>query len=341
MNGDGVNWFLTALFNPVFLALLVGIFFLGKLVGWMTRNINVWKFLALGYFGVFLFRPLQDAGLLVGGVFILGVASMYMDLFRGIFGWAGGFGDVVSALRFRGVYEDIRRLERENEELKQQLRASQMSSARAGESPQQASWRKQSEARRAKSKTTSSTDGRGDNGGEKRGRGSYFSQSAKSGPQSKPEEKRRTRKKNPTSSGTTSRQRSKSSDGSDGNTTQSTGPSSSHSRSNGNSRARSSRSQSGTTGQDSSSSQRNQQSGGNQQQSSAQNGSGASGSSANTTSSTLRDKHLQTLELTPGKTYSQKELKAAWRKMVFKTHPDKGGSSAAFLAVQNAYSALT
>lgn len=117
---------LTALFNPTFLVLLVVLFFLGKLVGWMTRNINVWKFLAVAYFGIFLFRPLQEAGLIIGGVFILGVASMYMDLFRGIFGWAGGFGDVVSAFRSRGAYEDIRRLEREIEALRSQLRASQI-----------------------------------------------------------------------------------------------------------------------------------------------------------------------------------------------------------------------
>ena len=84
---------LTALFNPVFLVLLVLLFFLGRLVGWLTRNVTIWKFLALAYFGVFLFRPLQDAGVVIGGIFILGVASMHMDLFRGIFGWAGGAGE--------------------------------------------------------------------------------------------------------------------------------------------------------------------------------------------------------------------------------------------------------
>jgi curved DNA-binding protein CbpA len=55
----------------------------------------------------------------------------------------------------------------------------------------------------------------------------------------------------------------------------------------------------------------------------------------------LRDRYLQTLELIPGKTYTQAELKTAWRKMAFKTHPDKGGSAAAFSAVQEAYKALT
>jgi len=42
----------------------------------------------------------------------------------------------------------------------------------------------------------------------------------------------------------------------------------------------------------------------------------------------------------PGKTYTQAELKTAWRKMAFKTHPDKGGSAAAFSAVKEAYVAL-
>ncbi|MGB1265724.1 MAG: hypothetical protein ACPG6L_08335, partial [Nereida ignava] len=85
---------LTALFNPTFLFLLVLLFFLGRLVGWMTRGLNIWKFIALGYFAIFLFRPLQDAGLVIGGVFVLGVASMYMDLFRSIFGWAGNVTDI-------------------------------------------------------------------------------------------------------------------------------------------------------------------------------------------------------------------------------------------------------
>jgi len=171
---------LTALFNPTFLILLIVLFFLGKLVGWMTRNINVWKFLTVAYFGIFLFRPLQDAGLIIGGVFILGVASMYMDLFRGIFGWAGGFGDVVSAFRSRSAYEDIRRLEREIEALKSQLRNSQAGPSAAGGSAQQASWRAQAQARKAK--PSSSNSGRGDGGQSGSTRGSQFSQNAKAGP---------------------------------------------------------------------------------------------------------------------------------------------------------------
>lgn len=144
---------LTALFTPTFLFLLIILFFLGKLVGWMTQNINVWKFLALGYFGIFLFRPLQDAGLIIGGVFILGVASMYMDLFRGIFGWAGGLSDVVSAFQFRGAYGEIRRLEREIEGLKSQMHGSPTNPKTKGPSTQQASWRAQSKARKKQSST--------------------------------------------------------------------------------------------------------------------------------------------------------------------------------------------
>lgn len=230
---------LTAFFNPAFLVLLIILFFLGKLVGWMIRSVNIWKFLALGYFGIFLFRPLQDAGVVLGGIFILGVASMYTDLFRSIFNWSGNLGDMFSAFRNRGVYEDIRRLEEEMEELKRQLRAAQMgadSSSRSGSSQQQ-KWRNQSQARKSKPKDGDGLDGRG-------------------------------------SDGTTSQdrrfQRSKSS----------------------------------------------------------------------FILPHVRDKHLQTLELVLGQTYSEKDIKAAWRMVAFKTHPDSGGSASAFRAAYDAYQAL-
>ena len=271
---------LTALFNPTFLFLLVLLFFLGKLVGWMTRNINVWKFLALGYFGIFLFRPLQDAGLIIGGVFILGVASMYMDLFKGIFGWAGGFGDAISALRSRGAYEDIRRLEREVEALKAQLRSSPAGGSSGDGTGPQASWRAQAQARKSKSKPgASSTGWRGD--------GSTSTSSRPSG----------SSKAQPTGARPNAKQ--------------------------------------------SSTSQSGQKSAGSQNQRTSQKQQSPSGARSYTMSPALRDKYLRVLELAPGQAYTDKELKSAWRKMAFKTHPDKGGSTAAFSAVQEAYKALT
>jgi hypothetical protein len=339
---------LTALFNPTFLFLLIVLFFIGRLVGWMTRSINVWKFLALGYFGIFLFRPLQDAGLIIGGVFILGVASMYMDLFRGIFGWAGGLGDVVSAFRSQSAYEDIWRLEREIEALKGQLHASQASPAAAGASTQQASWRAQSQARKSKPKTTASTGGRGDGGS------SDSTQKAQASQEAKPSVKPRRRKKSggraqPQQSSTSSRTaspkpQSRSQSGTTGKTQQKpSGPSAARHKPSASGKARPSGSQSSTGQQNPSQSQSSQHSSSGQQQrtSQQQNQSGTTGSTSTSTPPALRDKYLTTLELIPGQTYSEKDLKAAWRKMAFKTHPDRGGSAAAFAQCLAAYRALT
>jgi hypothetical protein len=331
---------LNALFNPTFLFLLVVLFFLGRLAGWMTRNINVWKFLALAYFGFFLFRPLQDAGLIIGGVFILGVASMYMDLFRGIFGWAGGFGDVVSAFRFRGAYEDIRRLEREIEALKSQLRTSQTAGSTAGGSSQQASWRAQSQARRSKSSTGTSTDGRGDGGQSGSTRGSQFSQNAKSGSGSASSDGSHSSKSRSSAGSTSHKQNSRGSDGPGGKPKKQRTHSTTGAKPSGNSKGRPTGSQSRAKDQSSSQSQSNQQSAGRQQQGTSQNQSRPSGASTYAMSPALRDKYLSTLELTLGQTYTANELKAAWRKMAFKTHPDQGGSAAAFGACLSAYKAL-
>ena len=54
----------------------------------------------------------------------------------------------------------------------------------------------------------------------------------------------------------------------------------------------------------------------------------------------LRDRYLTSLELVPGQTYTEQDIKAAWRKMAFKTHPDRGGSAAAFAEAFAAYKAL-
>lgn len=323
---------LTALFNPSVLFLLILLFFLGKLVGWMTRNINIWKFLALAYFGIFLFRPLQDAGVVIGGVFILGVASNYMDLFRGIFGWAGNLGDAVSALRYRGAYQDISRLEREIEELKRQLHASQVSGATSGASSQQNSWREQSKAR----KSNGTDDGQGRaNGGTSRGsrsNGSNSKQSRRSSGSSSSKQRRGA------SGGQTAyKSQSRISDGpkktgsSGGSSQRTTGK---------NRKASGSRPNQGAQQQKSSSQSQNGRASAGQQ---SQAGSQGQGFQQSTTgpSTTARDRHLQTLKLSPGQNYSPQELKAAWRKMAFKTHPDKGGSAAAFSAVQDAYKGLT
>lgn len=324
---------LTALFNPTFLFLLILLFFLGKLVGWMTRNINIWKFLALAYFGIFLFRPLQDAGLIIGGVFILGVASMYMDLFRGIFGWAGGIGDVVSAFRFNGAYKDIQRLEREVEELKSQMRASQMAGATSGGTAQQSSWRAQSQARKAKSQSRTGDGGRGDDSGSGSSNRRSGGQQSGSGKRASGEKEKRYGKGRSTRRSSAGAKPT----GKDGVVNDGGKPNSSGSSKRGgdSSRKRSS-------GPGSGSGQKQQQKTSQRTQSSSQSQSqqGTQSSASPSMSPALRDKYLGILGLTPGETYTATEIKAAWRATAFRVHPDRGGTAAELIAAKEAYKAL-
>lgn len=68
-----------------------------------------------------------------------------------------------------------------------------------------------------------------------------------------------------------------------------------------------------------------------------------SGGSASSRGSTppppddLRAKHLRTLGLDPRKSWNPDEVKAAYRRAAKRTHPDAGGSSVEFIAVQNAW----
>jgi len=51
----------------------------------------------------------------------------------------------------------------------------------------------------------------------------------------------------------------------------------------------------------------------------------------------LRTKHLRTLGLDPRKSWNPDEVKAAYRRAAKRSHPDAGGSSVDFIAVQNAW----
>ena len=106
---------LTALFNPTFLVLLLILFFAGKFFGKLTKRLNIWKILLLVYFGLFLYGPVRDAGPILGGIFLLGMASNHTRLIFSIFGWAQNLGDVIYAFRYRKAFEDIRRREQEQE----------------------------------------------------------------------------------------------------------------------------------------------------------------------------------------------------------------------------------
>lgn len=362
---------LTALFNPTFLFLLIVLFLLGKLIGWLTRNINIWKVLTLAYFGVFLFRPLQDAGLIIGGVFILGVASNYMDYFRNILGWAGNLGDVVSAFRYRSTFQDVSRLEREIDELKRQLHAAQAGNGTAGQSNQQSNWRQQSQARKAKQtrdgqgrSSGSSSDGGSGHGSQSRSDGQRArSQGSGASPRGRSKtgagqkEKRGARSGKGAGKGTgtraqaskrgasfQSRSRVKGGSGNTGSGGAKASQSRASSGKTGSSGTKRKYSgakpnQKQSTGQNTSGAQSQQRS----SQQSSQTGSqsqGAQQAASGSATNSLRDRHLQTLELSSGQTYSQKEIKAAWRKMAFKTHPDRGGSAAAFAQALAAYRAL-
>ena len=106
---------LTALFNPTFLALLLILFFAGKFFGKLTKRLNIWKILLLAYFGLFLYGPVRDAGPILGGIFLLGMASNHTRLIFSIFGWAQNIGDVIYAFRYRKAFEDLWRREQEQE----------------------------------------------------------------------------------------------------------------------------------------------------------------------------------------------------------------------------------
>ncbi len=106
---------LTALFNPAFLVVLLILFFAGKFFGKLTKRLNIWKILALAYFSLFLYPSVRDAGPILGGIFLLGMASNHTRLIFSIFGWAQSLGDVIYAFRYRRAFEDLRRREQEQE----------------------------------------------------------------------------------------------------------------------------------------------------------------------------------------------------------------------------------
>lgn len=283
-DADGVNWFLTALFNPAFLMLLLIFYFLGKFLGMLTVNINIWKVLALCYLAVFVLEPLSQLGI-ISVVFGLGVLSNHRRLIFDIFGWAQSLGDVFFAFRHRVAFRDIRAAESakdaEIEELKRQLDAARREAAQArqaggntGQSSTQQQWRKDADQRRGR-KSREDDGGRSAGGGS--GRGSRFNTGKRRKPAGEKEKVKDQR------SGTGSRKRGQSS------------------------------SQRSTGGQ-----QRRQE----------------------TPEERFRKQYLVVLGLDPDGRYDPDQIKAAFRRKAKETHPDTGGSMAAFIEVKNAYDAL-
>lgn len=161
MNGD-INWFLTALFNPLFLLFILGFFFFGKLVCRMVSRPNVWKLLILCYFGIFLIEPLRNLGWVFGGSFLLGFFSGTISNLPGIIAWADGLGDILFALKHRSAYEELKRQE---ERFEEELRRAREEAARGhrGQSRQQQEWA--NEARQARGGKTRPGDNKKDRAG--------------------------------------------------------------------------------------------------------------------------------------------------------------------------------
>jgi len=167
---------LTALFNPVFLVLLLILFFAGKFVGKLTRNLNIWKILLIAYCSLFLYAPVRDAGPFLGGIFLLGIASNHIGSFFSVFGWAQNLGDVIYAFRYRSAYEDIRRRERDLEERERRLKEEERKRAYSDQEQgrQKTDWQQEAKDFRKKARPGQSTGERENLGGrgEERSRGS-------------------------------------------------------------------------------------------------------------------------------------------------------------------------
>jgi len=165
---DGINWFLTILFNPLFLAFLVGFYFFGKFVGRMVSRPNIWKLILLCYLGVFLFEPFRNLGWFLGTVFLLGLFSGTIRNLPGIFTWAGGLEDIIFALRHRTAYENLKAQE---EKVEDDLHRAQEEAARGntGQSRTQQDWKAQAEQARKKGKRAGENEKSGSASGRAQG----------------------------------------------------------------------------------------------------------------------------------------------------------------------------
>jgi hypothetical protein len=63
--------------NPIFLFIL---FSMGYVFGLLLRNPSAGKFVIFGFFGVFIYEPVKDAGLLASAIFVLGIIIHHISL---------------------------------------------------------------------------------------------------------------------------------------------------------------------------------------------------------------------------------------------------------------------
>ena len=135
-----LSLFFTTLFNPALLGLLLILFFAGKLLGKLSVRMNIWKFLLLAYFAIFLIQPLRDAGWFIGGVFLLGFFSNHIRRLPGILMWAEGLGDIYRAYKYRHAYDDLREWERQQAEQERRTRE-EAARQNTGSSSRQKAWK--------------------------------------------------------------------------------------------------------------------------------------------------------------------------------------------------------
>jgi hypothetical protein len=238
---DNLSFVLMVLFNPPLLVLLLILYFLGKLLGKLTVRMNIWKFLLLAYFGIFLIEPFLEGGWFFGTIFLLGFFSNHIARLPDILSWAEGLGDIYFAFKYRQTFEDLRSEDRRADESR---RTEQEEAARqnSGSSRTQERWKEDAKQHRSKAS--------GDAGNAQ--------------------------------------------------------------------------------GQ-----QRNGQNSGSENTYTRFNPQTAQGTKQG--ASTLRDQHLRTLGLEPGRPYSLREMKRAYSHRVIETHPDQGGSAQDLQRVRSAW----
>jgi hypothetical protein len=146
---DSLAFVLMVLFNPPLLVLLLILYFLVKLLGKLTVKMNIWKFLLLTYFGIFLIEPFLEGEWFFGPSFLLGFSSNHIARLPDILSWAEGLGDIYFAYKYRQTFEDIRSEDRRADESR---RTEQEEAARqnSGSSRTQDRWKEDAKQHRSK-----------------------------------------------------------------------------------------------------------------------------------------------------------------------------------------------
>lgn len=137
---------------------------------------------------------MRDAGPIIGGVFLLSIASNHVGTMFSVLGWASSLGDVIFAFRYKSAYADIRRREQELEERERRLREAELRQAyQQQEKGQRArtGWQDEAKDFRKPQDAQSTSEKAGDPKSHKRYQSSEARGSARK--QTRPAEDKRTR----------------------------------------------------------------------------------------------------------------------------------------------------